>query len=301
MLAATMVAVDRIVEVLDEPEARASSHGPQPIRRPRGGLAYRDVSFTHAPSGRTVLDHITIEIEPGTILGIMGTSGSGKSTLLALALRLYELADNEGSILLDGHDICRIDPRDLRQAVALVPQQAMLFKGTIRSNLVYARPDACAAAIHRALELIDLARWIASLPQGIDTPVGERGQTLSGGQRQRLALARALIADPTVLLLDDCTSALDSQTESRIHAALRNYWIDRTCVIVSHKVASVRDADRIIILDGGRIIENGTHADLIRHGGYYAQTYRQQTSTRVSASGFNPVPAGASYSMDISA
>jgi ABC-type multidrug transport system fused ATPase/permease subunit len=185
--------------------------------------------------------------------------------------------------------------------VALVPQQAMLFKGTIRSNLVYARPDACAAAIHRALELTDLARWIASLTQGIDTPVGERGQTLSGGQRQRLALARALIADPTVLLLDDCTSALDSQTESRIHAALRNYWIDRTCVIVSHKVASVRDADRIIILDGGRIIENGTHADLIRHGGYYAQTYRQQTSTRVSAGGFNPMPAGASYSMDISA
>jgi ABC-type multidrug transport system fused ATPase/permease subunit len=278
MLAATMVAVDRIVEVLDEPEARARGPGLSLVRRPNARIVYSDVSFAFPRGASNVLDRISLAIEPGMTLGVMGASGSGKSTLLALLPRIYDLAEGEGSILFDGQDVRGIDLPALRRTVALVPQHAILFKGTIRSNLVYAAPDANSRAIERALELTDLAEWVASLPKGIDTPVSERGQSLSGGQRQRLALARAVIADPAVLLLDDCTSALDSGTESRIHARLEEAWLDRIRVIVSHTVTSIRDADRIIVLDGARLIEDGTHSALVRQGGYYAESYRQQTS-----------------------
>jgi ABC-type multidrug transport system fused ATPase/permease subunit len=279
MVAATLVAVDRIAEVLDQPEAGAEGLKPFRILRSRGRLVYRDVSFAYPHGRRNVLEHVNLEIEPGMTLGVMGVSGSGKSTLLALAPRIYALSEGRGSITLDGEDIRSIDATDLRRAVGLVPQSAMLFEGTIRSNLTYAAPDADPRAIERALEVAGLARWVASLHRGIETLVGERGQTLSGGQRQRLALARALIADPVILLLDDCTSALDSETESHIHEALREYWFDRASVIVSHKVVSVRDADRIVVLDSGRIVEDGTHAELIRLGGYYCSRYRKQTSS----------------------
>ncbi len=151
-----------------------------------------------------------------------------------------------------------------------MPQQAVLFEGTIRSNLTYARPEAKLAALERALEITDLAGLIRSLPLGLDTPVGERGFTLSGGQRQRLALARALVADPAVLLLDDCLSALDVETEARILTALEPYLVGRTCVTVSHKLGSVRGADVIIVMAGGRIIERGNHGELMALCGYYA-------------------------------
>src|SRR5262249_26114536 len=156
------------------------------------------------------------------------------------------------AVLLDGEDVRDLRLADLRRAVALVPQQAVLFEGTIRSNLLYARPGASAAAVRRALEIADLAEMVEALPQGLETPVGERGFSLSRGQRQRLALARALIADPAVLLLDDCTSTLDAATEARIQAALFAELPGRTCVIVSHKVSSVRAADKIVVLRAGR-------------------------------------------------
>ena len=290
MIAGTMVAVDRIVEVLDEPETEAPGRGVRRIHRPGGSLSYRGVSFTYPRGGRKVLDGINLTIEPGMRVGVMGASGSGKSTLLALAPRIYGLAEGEGAIFLDGQDIRGIDLTDLRRAVALVPQQAMLFEGTIRSNLIYASPHATPDAIGRALEISDLAGYVASLPMGLDTPVGERGHTLSGGQRQRLALARALIADPAVLLLDDCTSAVDPETELRIHTALEDHALDQTRIIVSHKVSSARDADRIIILDEGRIVEEGSHAALIRRGGTYATLYRQQTSSLAASSWSELVP-----------
>jgi ATP-binding cassette subfamily B protein len=152
----------------------------------------------------------------------------------------------------------------------------MLFEGTIRSNLLYAAPRASARAIRRALEAADLAAMVDALPMGLDTPVGERGQTLSGGQRQRLALARALVGDPAVLLLDDCTSALDAETEARIQSALDDLLPGRTCLIVSHKIASVSRADRIVVMAAGRISEEGDHESLMALGGYYAETFRQQ-------------------------
>jgi ABC-type multidrug transport system fused ATPase/permease subunit len=278
IVAGTLAAVERIAEVLDEPETLTDRPDARPISRPRGALSFRGVTFAYRPGGPLALDLMDLEIEPGMRVGVLGVSGSGKSTLLALAPRLYDLHEGCGAVLFDGRDVRGYRLADLRRAVALVPQQAVLFQGTIRSNLTYARPGAPAAAVRRALEAADLAGMVEGLPLGLDTPVGERGFTLSGGQRQRLALARALIADPAVLLLDDSTSALDAETEARVQNALEDNLPGRTCLIVSHRVSSVLHADRIIVLGHGRILEQGTHEQLLARGGWYAQTLRLQTS-----------------------
>jgi ABC-type multidrug transport system fused ATPase/permease subunit len=277
VVAGTLVAVDRIAEVFEEPETLRDRPDARPIPRPQGRLAYRGVSFAYRAGGPPVLDRIDLEIEPGMTVGVLGPSGSGKSTLLALAPRLYEVPEGGGAVLFDGQDVRGLRSADLRRAVVLVPQQATLFEGTIRSNLTYARPDATAAAVRTALEIADLAGMVEGLPRGLDTPVGERGFSLSGGQRQRLALARALVADPAVLLLDDCTSALDAETEARIQAALDTLLPGRTRVVVSHKVSSVRRADLIVVLEAGRVVEQGTHEELLARGGAYAQTFHLQT------------------------
>lgn len=276
VLTATRVAVDRIVEVLDEPEMLTDRPDARPVRQPRGALSFKNVSFGYTPAGPRVLHEVSLNIEPGMTVGILGPSGAGKTTLLTLAPRLYEVPDDEGEVRFDGQDVRGLRLADLRRAVVLVPQQAMLFEGTIRANLTYARPDASEAAVRRALEIADLAEMIEGLPEGLETPVGERGFTLSGGQRQRLALARAVIADPAVLLLDDCTSALDADTESRVHDALAGLLPGRTRVIVSHKVASVCHADRIVVLEQGRVVEKGDHDELTALGGWYARACRQQ-------------------------
>jgi ABC-type multidrug transport system fused ATPase/permease subunit len=274
---ATAISIERLFEVLHEPESVTDRPGAQPLLNPRGALAFRGVSFAYRPEGPDVLEEIDLEIEPGTTLGILGPSGAGKSTLLALAARFYDVADERGAVLFDGIDVRDLQSRDLRLAMALVPQQALLFEGTLRSNLSYARPDSSEDRLWHALEITDLARMVRALPDGLDTSVGERGQSLSGGQRQRMAVARALIAEPRVLLLDDCTSALDAETESRIQDALHEHLPDRTQIIVSHKASSLRRADRIIVLDAGRIVEQGTHDELMDQGGLYAENFLAQT------------------------
>jgi ABC-type multidrug transport system fused ATPase/permease subunit len=263
-ITATLAAVDRITEVLAEPEP-ALPRSPRLPRRTRGELRLRNVSFRYAAGGPLVLAGIHLHVEPGTTVGIWGASGAGKSTLLALLPRLYDLPEGGGRILLDGRDIRSLNTADLRRSVMLVPQQARLFEGTIRFNLTYAARDADEALIRRALEAVDLADLVHSLPQGLDTWVGERGASLSGGQRQRLALARALIAQPPVLLLDDCTSALDAQTECYVRERIASFRPQQTRLIVSHKPEAMWAADWVVMLDRGRVVRQGPPQKVLGH------------------------------------
>lgn len=280
---ATAISVERLFEVFDEPEPVSDRPGARAVDRPRGRLAFRDVTFRYRLDGPDVLQGIDLEIEPGMTVGLIGPSGSGKSTMLALAARLYDLPEDRGSVRFDGSDVRDLQREGLRRAVSLVPQQALLFEGTIRSNLSYANPRATEAQLWRALAIADLTATVQGLPKGLETPVGERGLTLSGGQRQRLALARTIVAEPSVLLLDDCTSALDAGTEARIQDALHEHLPGCTRVIVSHKAASVCRADLVVVIDAGRVAESGTHAELIAQGGRYAENYFAQTRALASA------------------
>lgn len=258
--AATRVAIERMMEVLEAPETLRDRPDAQPLPAPRGRLVFENVSFRYKSRGPKILDGINVTVEAGMTLGVLGASGSGKSTLLLLPPRLYDV--DEGRILLDGRDIRELRQADLRQAVVIVPQQAVLFEGTLRSNLLYAAPAASAASIRRVLEALDLESLVASLPQGLETRVGDRGYSLSGGQRQRLALARALLAQPQVLLLDDCTSALDAETEARVRAALDDLLPGRTKIVVAHKADTVRNADWVIVLEAGKIVAQGPPDEL---------------------------------------
>jgi ABC-type multidrug transport system fused ATPase/permease subunit len=291
---AVRVSVERLFEVLDEPEPIRDRPNALPIVRPRGALEFRNVRFSYGHGRPFVLDGIDLSIEPGTIVGVFGASGSGKSTLLSLIPRLYELGNNDGAVRLDGRDVRDLQLAGLRRGAVLVPQQAVLFEGTIRTNLLYAAPGASDIEIERALEIADFASTVNALALGLDTPVGERGVSLSGGQRQRLALARALIADPAILLLDDCTSALDANTEQIVRAGLRNLSPKRTCLVVSHKVASLDWADWIAVLSGGKIAEQGTVEELLARDGAYAEAYRYQTRSSAprpkGAGRFDPTP-----------
>jgi ABC-type multidrug transport system fused ATPase/permease subunit len=286
---ATQVSVERLYEIFDETEPVRDREGALPIERPQGALEFRDVHFAfgQVPGSlaHKVLRGVSLRIEPGMRVGILGPSGAGKTTLLALAPRLYDVPEAWGAVFFDGSDVRDWKLVDLRGAIALVPQQAILFEGTIRSNILYANPGASPAQVRQALEIADFAATVDALPEGLDTPVGERGVSLSGGQRQRLALARAIVAEPTVLLLDDCTSALDAETEARIQQALDQHLPGRTCVIVSHKVSSVRRCDLIVVLEDGQIIEQGTHEQLLSRHGHYAATYAQQTRALVLTAG----------------
>ncbi|HEX5103084.1 MAG TPA: ABC transporter ATP-binding protein, partial [Pirellulaceae bacterium] len=259
-IAATLAAVDRIVEVLDEAEPPPAPPRRRP-RRIRGQLQLRNVSFAYA-GGPLVLDRVNLRVESGATVGILGASGAGKSTLLSLIPRLYDVPPGS-RISLDRCDIRAFAAAALRRNVLLVPQQARLFEGTLRQNLTYAAPRADERLIWRTLEAVDLAGLVQSLPDGLDTWVGERGASLSGGQRQRVALARALIVRPPVLLLDDCTSALDPQTDALVRRRIAELRPDQTRLVVSHRPQSLEGADWIVELRGGRIVRQGTPEEML--------------------------------------
>jgi ATP-binding cassette, subfamily B, multidrug efflux pump len=232
------------------------------------------VTFSYPGQGRLALDNVSLQLPAGQTLGLVGPTGAGKSTLLRLVLRHY--APRSGTLRWNGVDLAQYTLAALRGAIAWVPQEAFLFSASVADNIALATPGATRAQIEDAARLAAIHDEILRLPNGYDTPVGERGVTLSGGQRQRVAIARALLADAPLLLLDDALSAVDTDTEARILAHLRDQRVGRTVVIVSHRLSTVADADRTLVLQGGHVAEQGTHAELLAHGGWYARQWRYQ-------------------------
>jgi ATP-binding cassette subfamily B protein len=252
----------RNCEVLDaEPQLRDPRH-PESLERPvRGDVLLSGVQFGHE-GGHPVLDGLDLHVAPGESVALVGATGSGKSTVAGLLARLYD--PDAGSVSLDGHDVRQLRIADVRGAVALVFEETFLFTDTVRENIRFARPDAGDEDVERAAELAGAAGFIADLPDGYGTLLGERGFSLSGGQRQRVAIARAILADPAVLVLDDATSAVDATKEHEIRAALTTVMSGRTTLVIAHRPATIALADRVAVLEGGRIVEQGTHAELVR-------------------------------------
>lgn len=259
-------------QVADAPNARAL---PRPEDARGSGLVFEDVAFRHDARSSGLAD-VSFTVEPGTTTALVGPSGSGKSTVVKLALRLID--PQAGRVLIDGHDVKTVIQGSLRQSIALVPQDVALFNDTLAANIGFARPEATEADIWAAAEAAELADFIRALPDGMNTRVGERGLKLSGGERQRVGIARALLADPSLLILDEATSALDSRTEAAIQATLRRARAGRTTLVVAHRLSTIADADQILVLKAGRIIERGSHPELVaRVGGEYAALWKKQT------------------------
>jgi len=242
-----------------------------------GELVFEDVGFRHGARSQGI-EGVSFVARPGSTVALVGPSGAGKTTLVRLAMRLID--PEAGTVRLDGVDLRQVKASSLHGAVALVPQDVALFNNSLKANIGFARPGASDQDIWAAAEAAELGPFIESLPQGLDTPVGERGLKLSGGERQRVGIARALLADPRLLVLDEATSALDSRTEEAIQQTLRKARQGRTTLVVAHRLSTIADADLIVVLKKGRIVERGSHAELLAADGEYASLWRRQTRGR---------------------
>jgi ABC-type multidrug transport system fused ATPase/permease subunit len=263
----------RVFEVLDREPRVIAPANPVPLPDGGGRVELRDVTFGY-DGGDPVLRDVSLSVEPGRTVALVGATGSGKSTLIMLIPRLYDVT--EGSVLVDGADVRSLDPALLRAQVAVVSEDAFLFSATLRENIAYARPEAGDDEVVAAASRAGLGELIDSLPDGLDTLVGERGLTLSGGQRQRVAIARALLTEPRILVLDDATSSVDATTESRIKGALREVMEGRTTFVIAHRLSTVREADLILVFENGRIVERGGFAGLLAQGGVFAHLVATQ-------------------------
>ena len=269
-------AMRRLEEILATEPAIASQAAPLPVQGLKQGMEFRNVSFAYngQRNGHAAIEGISFKLPVGKSVGLVGRIGSGKSTVAQLVPRLFDVSS--GEILLDGQPLTELPLSELRRMMGYVPQDPFLFSTTLRRNIALGREEYSEEELNRAIAIAKLDRDLAIFPKGLETMVGERGVTLSGGQKQRATLARALIMDSPVLVLDDCLSSVDAQTEAEILAGLRPFLKEKTCLIISHRISAVKEADEILVLDDGRIIERGDHEALVRRGGVYADLYQQQ-------------------------
>jgi ATP-binding cassette subfamily B protein len=287
-----LVSLERVFEVLDLPPMIDEKPGAERLSRGATDVEFRDVTFRYptadevslaslesvavldqAPS-ETVLHGVSFAVPAGTMTALVGPSGAGKTTITSLVGRLYDVGD--GQVLLGGHDVRDVTLESLHDAVGVVTQDAHMFHETIRSNLQYARPGATEEEMQAALRAAQIWDLVGSLPDGLDTTVGDRGYRLSGGEKQRLAIARLLLKAPDVVVLDEATAHLDSESEVAVQRALKTALDGRTSLVIAHRLSTVRDADQILVVDGGRVVERGRHLDLLAAGGLYAELYRTQ-------------------------
>jgi ATP-binding cassette subfamily B protein len=272
-----MASTNRVMNLLDTPIAIHTGHIPLPVGSVRGELELRDVTFAY--NGRIpVIQNLSLHIPAGKTIAIVGSTGSGKSTLVKLLLRLYEV--QAGTITLDGIELRDLKLKDLRSCIGLVSQDVFLFHGTVAENIAYGSFSAAPAEVIAAAKIAEAHDFVMQLPQGYETIVGERGQKLSGGQRQRIAIARAVLKNPPILILDEATSAVDNETEAAIQRSLERITIDRTTIAIAHRLSTVRNADRIYVMEQGKLVEWGRHEQLLEQQGIYASLWRVQSGLR---------------------
>jgi ATP-binding cassette subfamily B protein len=273
---AGMAALDKIFELLAEKPDLVEKPGAADLPAIAGEIRFDDVSFCYSlpdeQGAAFALRDVSLTVPPGQTVALVGATGAGKSTLAKLVARFYD--PTSGRVLVDGHDLRDVTEKSLRSQLGIVPQEGFLFSGTIRDNIAFGRPDATDVEVREAARAVGADEFIARLPEGYDTEVGERGGHLSAGQRQLVAFARAAVADPRVLILDEATSNVDVHTEARIERGLRRLLAGRTAIVIAHRLSTIRGAGRIVVMDGGRVVESGTHDELIAAGGAYAALYR---------------------------
>lgn len=273
VLANSLAAIDRIFEYFDTQPHVSERPGAARLDDCQGRIEFVDVAFGYDANAATLKD-IRLVIAPGQTVAVVGPSGAGKSTLANLVPRFYD--PTEGRILLDGHDLREVELASLRRHIGIVNQETILFSGTVQENLLLAKPDATPDEVRAALEAANALEFVEQLPEGLWTEIGERGATLSGGQKQRLAIARAFLKDPRILILDEATSSLDSRAERHIQQALARLLKNRTSIVIAHRLSTILRADQIVVMEAGRIVDLGRHAELLARGGLYAQLYQEQ-------------------------